>query len=686
MKPRRDLATVLFTDIVGSTERASELGDRAWHDLLARHHRIVREEIRRWGGEEVTEAGDGFLALFGSSARAIACAHAARDRVREIGLEIRCGLHMGQLERQPNGSAGGIAVHVGARVVAEAGPGEVVVTSAVRDAEAGSGFGFEDLGRRALKGVDREWRLFRVTVLPDDVEALAPGAWERLRHRVGTWRVARVTALALLVLVAGYVAFRSAAPEAALVSGIRSLAVLPLDNLTGDPEQEYFADGMTEALITELSKIGVVRVISRRSVMRYKRTDTPVSEIADALGVDGVIEGSVVRDGNRVRITAQLIHAGTALNLWAQSYDGTVEDVLLLHGSMARDIAREIQIALSPEAEARLASSGPVNPDTYEAYLKGMFYLNKADPEGKQKGLAYLHEAVEKNPADALAYAGLALGYATLGHDFDPPPDAWSMARAAAERAVKLDPDLAEAHQALADVKTYWEWDWDGAEREFRRANELNPNLAMNHYHYAWYLDLFGRDKEAIAEHERAKELDPLTPAMTAWLGQLYLKVGRYEDAIAEARESLDLVPDFPIGLLVLGNAYLEKGMYAEAVAVHEELAEKYPPGRWWIGSTYAKVGRRDAARRILTELKRETVTAWTALQRAHLHAALDEKDEAFRWLAYEPHHAFLPWVRVNPNLEPLHDDPRFLDLLDRMGLPPPERVPIARATTSRVP
>lgn len=678
MRPQRTLRTILFTDLVGSTEKASALGDRAWRELLERHHAVVREELRRWGGREVTEAGDGFLALFDDPAQGIVCAAAIRDRVGALGLDVRCGLHLGQLEEQAGGSAGGIAVHVGARVAGEAGPGEVLVTSAVRDAESGSGFEFEDLGYRALKGVDREWRLFRVTGLPEDVSDLEPGAWGRIAGRLGRRPVA--AALAALLLLAGGYALWRVGPGAAVASEIRALAVLPLENRTGDPGQDYFVDGMTDAMITELSKLGSVKVISRSSVMRYREREKSLQEIAEELGVDGVVEGSVARSGDRVRITAQLVHAGSDEHVWADAYDGDLSDVLLLQSDVARDIAREIAVTLTPQAQTLLASAERVDPVTYEAYLRGMHYLNKSTPEDFQQGIAYLQEAVDRDPASARAYAGLAAGYITIAHGPDA-TDVRNKAREAAERAIRLDPELAEAHATLAAILTYLDWDWEAAEREYKRANELNPNLAMNRYHYAWYLALFERLDEAIEEHKRAQELDPLTPLHTAWLGELYNLAGRHDDALAEARKTLEMDDRNAISLYVTGTAYLGKGMIEEAVEAHEAAVAVNPNWRFALGATYVAAGRRGDAERILREIEAEEVSSFGAFQRAWLNTVLGNVDEAYRWWDYEPHHAWVAWIRIwpppelFPDAERLRLDPRFEELMARMGLPMPERL-----------
>ena len=452
---------------------------------------------------------------------------------------------------------------------------------------------------------------------------------------------------------------------------IKSLAVLPLENLTGDPEQEYFTDGMTEALIANLGKIGALQVRSRTSIMQYKDVKKPLPEIARELNVDVVVEGSVMRVAEQVRIAAQLIHAPTDTHLWVGSYDRDLGDILALQREVARAIAGEIKVAVTPTEEIRLASARRVNPETYEAYLKGMFYLNKFTPEGTEKGLKYLHQAIEKDPADPLPYAGLALGYSIIGHGPAPSPEDLLRAKAAALKALELDNTLAEAHAALAEVKLYYDWDWAGVEQAFQRALELKPNLADAHAHYAWYLLLLGRTDEALAEMRRAQELDPLKPIYTAWLGRQYWWAGQDEEAIEEARKSLELNPDFPVGMCVLGDVYATRGMYEEAIALHQKARSVAPNWGWSLGHTYALAGQRDEALNVLAELGEEyrQKNAWGV---AEIYAALGEKDEAFRCLevGYEYRHNWIPWMKWNRNYEPLRDDPRFGDLLRRMNVP----------------
>jgi len=406
--------------------------------------------------------------------------------------------------------------------------------------------------------------------------------------------------------------------------------------------------------------------------MQYKDVKKSLPEIARELNVDAVVEGSVMRVAEQVRITAQLIHAPTDTHLWVDSYERDLRDILTLLSEVARTIARKIEITVTPDQEARLAARRSVNPETYEAYLKGMFHLNKMTPEGTEKGLAYLRQAIEKDPADPLAYGGLALGYAASAHAPGTPPDALARAEAAALKALELDETLAEAHAALAHIKLYRDWDWEAAEQAFQRALKLNPNLTLTRGHYSFYLLLFGRADEASAEMKRAQEVDPLTPIYSAWQGWLYWWTGQYEEAIDEARKSLELDPDLVVGLYILGSVYAEKGMYEEAIKAHQRAGVLSREWKSGLGRTYAMAGRQDETRLVLAELEADSTT-WDTWFIAQIYAVLGEKDEAFRWLeaAYgPPHHPYLPWIRHPPAFKPLHDDPRFGDLLRRMNVP----------------
>ncbi len=453
---------------------------------------------------------------------------------------------------------------------------------------------------------------------------------------------------------------------------IHSIAVLPFENLTGDSEQEYFVDGITDELIGNLGRIKAFRrVISFWTVAQYKNAKKPLPEIAQELNVDAVVTGSVQKTGGSLSIRVQLIKVNPdEQNLWEETYDRILTDVLVMSGEIAQTIAREIRINLTTEEKTLFADTRQINPETYQAYLKGMSYLTDItiDSETADKAIACFNEAVENDPTDPLAYAGLAYGYTTIGHSYNPTPDAWPRARAAADRALRLDPMLAEGYAALADVKLYYEWDWEGAEQAFLRANELNPNLALNHFHYAWLLAEIGRMDEAIVEHKRAQELDPLTPLHTAWLGGLYWIDGKYDKAIIEIQKVFEFEPDNHLATWLLALVYADIGRYEEAVETHE----KYMAPWWSLARLYAEVGREDEAREIAAKLEEQPDPLRT-FGLAAMYTALGDKDKAFQWLAYKPHHAWMPAFRIFFWFTPLHDDPRFHDLLQKMNLPPLE-------------
>ena len=493
-----------------------------------------------------------------------------------------------------------------------------------------------------------------------------------IRRRV-FWTVAGLVAIGLAwaLLPNASRLWRSLTPGAS-APAIQAVAVLPLQNLSGDPEQEYFADGMTEALITDLARIGALKVISHSSAMRYKGTKAPLADIARELGVDALIEGSALRVGDRVRITAQLVDPRTQQALWADSYERAMEDVLRLQSQVAQAVAREIRITVTPEEQRQLASTRAVKPAVHEAYLKGMFYLNKLTPEGFERGLAHLNQAVAADAEDPLAHAGLALLYSQIGsHVPAPPPDAFSKARAAALRALELDDTLAEAHAALAQIQLYHDWDWPSAERSFKRALELNPNSAPAHAHYAWYLNLFGHQTEALAEMRKAQAVDPLTAIWTCWLGDLRWSEGRYDEALEHIGRALELDPDLPWAHYMSGLVHAAKGEYKEALAAHEKAVAGLPSLRASFGYYYALMGRRKEAREIAAEIAGAPGHG-DALDLAKIHLALGEEDEAFRWLdvAYEKRLPFTPWTRNLPPFAPLRADPRFRELLQRMKLP----------------
>ncbi|MDA2914474.1 tetratricopeptide repeat protein, partial [Acidobacteriia bacterium AH_259_A11_L15] len=424
-----------------------------------------------------------------------------------------------------------------------------------------------DLERIILKCLEKdpENRYQSAKELRVDLRRLAaPAPTPAPSRRAPAWGrriVAAVVGLVILA-VAGYFGWQRVKAPTTQPGQITSIAVLPLDNLMGDTEQDYFVEGMHEALITDLSRIRALKVISRTSVMRYQDTDKPIPEIARELGVDAVVEGSVLRVGNQVRITAQLIHGATDEHLWAEAYERDLTNILVLQREVAQAIAREINIAVTPEEQARLASARPVNPEAHEAYLKGRYQWNKCSQEGLSQAIQFFQQAIEKDPAYARAYAGLADVYAVQpGWGFAPPSEAFPRARALALKALELDENMAEPYATLGLIKWY-DRDWSAAEQDFRRALELNPNYATAHHWYGLLLSSLGKHEEAIAELESAERLDPVSPIISSWLGTVLFHGRRYDPAAQQFRKTVEMHPEFSLAFVFLGRAYAQMGMH----------------------------------------------------------------------------------------------------------------------------
>jgi serine/threonine protein kinase/TolB-like protein/Flp pilus assembly protein TadD len=502
-----------------------------------------------------------------------------------------------------------------------------------------------------------------------------------VRGQIGArWR-RRVALAALglvLLLVVGLGWRLRSLPPGPRPGQIQSLAVLPLANLSHDPQQEYFADGMTDELITDLAKIDVLRVISRTSVMHYKGSKKTLPEIARELNVDAVVEGTVERSVDRVRIRAQLIHAADDRHLWAESYERDVRDVLALQDEVARTIANEIKVKLTPHEQAQLTSARPVNPQVHELYLKGRYYWNKRTPEALKKSLEYFQQAIDKDPSYALGYAGMADAYAMLGsgeYGILPPKEAFPKAEAAAMKALELDNVLAEPHATLGYSKDF-DWDWQGAEREFQQAINLNPGYTTAHHWYAIHLTGLGRNTEAIAEIRKAESLDPLSIIISADAAWVFYFARRYEQEGEQARKTLEMDPNFAIAHMYLSYSYLHMAKDKEAVAEMKKAVDLSGGSLPMVGNLayiYALAGRRYEAIKILSDLrtrsKREFVSPDVFAQ---IYTGLGNKDQAIAWLekGYERRSDFAGLLKVLPELDPLRSDPRFEALVRRVGLP----------------
>jgi TolB-like protein/Tfp pilus assembly protein PilF len=506
----------------------------------------------------------------------------------------------------------------------------------------------------------------------ESLEAVAAARASRLRASV------LIAGILILVALAGFFSwqhFRSRAPApAARVM----LAVLPFQNLSGDPAQDYFSDGMTEEMIAQLGRLDPqhLAVIARTSVMHYKHSQEQLEEIGHELGVQYVLEGSVRRDADKVRISAQLIQMRDQTHVWARQYDRELSNLLALQGEIAREIAGGIRLTFVDDKRDEVARRASLSPGSYEAYdlyLKGRYFWNKRTPQGFQRAVGYFQQAIEKDPNYARAYAGLADSYALMSvYNMGPPREITPKARAAGLRAVELDERLAEAHASLAVIAQNYDWDWQTVEKEYRRAIELDPNYPTAHHWYAESLALEGRFDEAFVEIERARQLDPLSLIIAADYGAILYFSRQYDRAIEQFRTVLDMEPNFPRAHM-LELAYVQKGRYAQALADIEKWrrVEDNPWSWTMLAYVYGRSGQQVEARRALEKLeelnrRRET----DALSIAVAHVGIGDKEKAIAWLqkAYAEH-SISTALKVDPIFDPLRSDPRFQELMRRVGL-----------------
>jgi len=509
-------------------------------------------------------------------------------------------------------------------------------------------------------------------------ETPAPGGDEsngpRSMHRE-LWVILGAASL-LAILAAGYFVVVRPRTRGATRPKIQSLAVLPLKNLSGDPSQDYLAEGITEALIGRLAGIHDLRVVSRTSVDRFKEPQKSVEEIAKILGVDAIVEGSVIREGSRIRVTAQLIRGATDEHLWSETYDREFRDVLPLESELAQSIAKKVEVTVTGEEHERLKATQAVAPEVYESYLKGMYALHRGNNRASvEQGIGYFQEAIQRDVTFAPAYVGLASGYSELGTVFIGSPAAEMRPKVvnAARRALELDPNLVEAHLLLAGVQQE-EWHWADAEAEYRRALELNPNNANAHYGLAFWLLCQGRTEEALTWARRGRELDPIVVSGGS-IGDILFYSHRYEEAIHEFRSSLAVEPEDAGALWGLGFALIAQDQADDAIPVLEKalsISKRSPAVTGVLIRAYAHAGRRGDALKLLEELKERRSAGYVpagAFVNAYL--GLGEKEEAFVWLeqAYQEQSNILQFVRVHPAFDAIRGDARFVELVRRVGV-----------------
>jgi TolB-like protein/class 3 adenylate cyclase/Tfp pilus assembly protein PilF len=669
----RKLAAIMFTDIVGYTALMAESEERGLR-VRERHRSLVRPLVEQYHGDSIEVRGDESLSVFPTALDAVNCALAIEEQLRDDPeLNLHLGIHLGDLVLQ-GGEVSGDGVNIASRICSLSEGGGLCVSGEVyRSIRNQAGIEAVPIGEHELKNVPEPVAIYAVSgraAPPRPVSRTAPGT----RLAVASSLRWAVPAFAVIAIGVGWWLYRPAAE----LPPIRSIAVLPLENLSGDPEQEYFADGMTEAVISEFAQIASLRVISRTSVMQYKGIRRHLPEIARELNVEGIIEGSALRVGDRVRITLQLLDARNDHHLWAQSYERDMRDVLALQGEIARTVAREVEAELTPKEQALLRTARSVDPEAHDAYLRGTLLLAEVTPPDLFRAIQYFEQAVKLDPDHAEAWVGLADAYRTLGWGLGslPPAEARPKARTAVERALDLDDSLARAHASLGDLLAHYEWRWSEAAEELRRAVELSPGDPIVNNRYGLYLSAVGRHEEAIRFHQKAVDSDPASLHFRFDKALALYHARDYERSTEEVLQILEVNPDFPFALFLLAALHARLGRDEEVfdlwIAWHRIMGRDE---RWRreFERGYSEAGLPGAYRYWLdaeTERARaEHVDPWIL---AVVSNQLGDTDSALIWLerAYDAGSPPLGVVGVDPGWDPLRSDPRFQDLLRRIGFP----------------
>ncbi|HUK80223.1 MAG TPA: adenylate/guanylate cyclase domain-containing protein [Nitrososphaerales archaeon] len=636
----RRLAAIMFTDIVGYTS-FTQRDEALAMELLEEHRALVRPFFPKHKGREVKTVGDAFLVEFGSALEAVRCAYdiqrslhdLSNSRTADRKVEARVGIHLGDVIHSQS-DVYGDAVNVASRIEPIATPGGICISEQVYDQVRNKlEFPMESLGKRELKNVAEPVEVYKL-VMP----------WEERR---------------------------TASPEDL---DTRRVAVMPLTNMIRDPEDEYFADGMTEELISAISKVPELSVISRTSVMLYKNQATKAMDIGRALNAGTLLEGSVRKAGNRVRIAVQLIDVGSDRHLWAENFDRRLEDVFAVQSEIAEKVADSLRVKLTDVDRKRIEKGGTQSAEAHTLYLKGQFSLNRWDEPSLRTAIKYFEGASALDPDYTLAYCGLAGAHARLGFfgmmDSD---EASRKSESFARKALELDESLAEAHAMLA-LSLSHSYDFAGQERELKRAIELNPNLAGPHEILAGNYGFRNRWEECLAEIRKALDLDPLSVAMKSSAGSWCLYARRYDEAIGHLRDVLELDPNNSFAMDNLGLALVQKGMIDEGLAEILRACETWGNFNSYgdLGYAYVKAGKPEEARKLLEKMNERAEgkpVPYTAV--AGVHAALGNKEEAMEWLerAYNEHSGYIFAIKGDFVFESLHSEPRFQALLSKMGL-----------------
>ena len=697
---QRKLAAIMFTDMVGYSA-LSQRDSKLALELLEEHRQLLREIFPRFNGTEIKTIGDAFLVEFESALEAAQCAIEIQrtlakrnhDVTVDRRIELKIGIHIGDVVHR-GGDVYGDGVNIASRIEPLAGAGGICVSMDVeRQIRNALEARFEKLAKTELKNISVSMDLFRI-VLPWEQKSEVGGQKSEVRgSRVIVARSKWVWAAAvvLAVIAGGWLTFHllmeggvPGTPPAQGLAGARpsisekSIAVLPFENLSRDPDNAYFADGIQEEILTRLSKIADLKVISRTSTLHFKSAPENLPQIAKQLGVAHILEGSVQKASDQVRVNVQLINALTDAHLWADTYDRKLTDIFAVESEIAKTIAETLQARLTGSEKSAIAKTPTVNPEAYELYLRGRFFWNKRTGADLRKSIEYFNQAIAKDTNFALAYVGLADSYLLLQpYGAASPSESFPQAGAAARKALELDDTLAEAHTSLGQFLLFYDLDFAGSTREFERALSLDSNYATAHH---WYgggpLLALGQFDRAITEGKRAVELDPLSLINNADLGWICFDARRYNEAEAQARKTLEMDSRFYLAHYYLGEVLQFKGQLTEAIAEYKKAAELNddPFVLALLGQAYAKLGQRDEALKMLGQLQQLATRRYvTRYSFALVHIALGEKDKAIEWLERSYRDRAGPdiaLIKVDPFLDDLRGDPRFEALVQKVVAP----------------